>query len=172
MGFQMDWNVAAPAWAQAIANTVVLFMIYLQIRQTNVQLIQSDEQEKFRRSWEFVKLYRDELREDEVRLVPFRESFNPLTSQVTDEAFAAFIKHYFNPRFNLFLLLNQLVQHQEVDERILFGYLEDDFNRFVELGIRQYGAEEFKRTIGARMKILLAHWGSQIKSGKLLYEAK
>jgi hypothetical protein len=165
---QIDWNAAA-TWAQAISSTVVLFMIYFQIRQVNTQIVQTDTQEKFRRSWEFVKLYRDELRVDEVQLLPFKEGFSPMAADRGDEAFREHMQHFYAPRYHLFVLLNQLVEHQEVDERILFGYLEDDFNRFVELGIKNYGLETFKTESGAKLKLLLTLWGSQIKSNRLLY---
>jgi len=165
---QIDWNSAA-TWAQAISSTVVLFMIYFQIRQVNTQIVQTETQEKFRRSWEFVKLYRDELREDEVHLIPFKEDFQPMSAERDDEAFREHMQHFYGPRYHLFVLLNQLVEHQEVDERILFGYLEDDFNRFVELGIRNYGLETFKTESGVKLKLLLTLWGSQIKSNRLLY---
>lgn len=165
---RIDWNLVA-TWAQAISSTVVLFMIYFQIRQVNTQIVQSDEQEKFRRSWEFVKLYRDELREDEIHLLPHKEGFEPLLSPKDGDAFAEYIQHFYWPRYHLFVLLNQLVEHQQVDERLLFGYLEDDFNRFVELGITQYGLEAFKSDCGPKLRLLLALWGSQIRSKKLLY---
>jgi hypothetical protein len=165
---QIDWDSAA-AWAQAITSTIVLFMIYFQIRQVNTQIIQNDEQERFRRSWEFVKLYRDELREDEVLLNPWREGFCPLDCERAADAFKEHMRHFYWPRYHLFVLLNKLVEHQEVDERILFGYLEEDFNKFIELGVRNYGIETFKTECGIRLKLLLTLWGSQIKSNRLLY---
>lgn len=164
----IDWNLTA-TWAQAISSTVVLFMIYFQIRQVNDQINQSEVQEKFRRSWEFVKLYRDELRESEIHLQPYKEGFNPLITEPGTTGFAQFIEHFYFPRYHLFVLLNQLVEHQEVDERLLFGYLEEDFNRFVELGIRQWGLERFKSEYGPKLRLLLTLWGSQIKSTRMLY---
>lgn len=164
----IDWNLIA-TWAQAVSSTVVLFMIYFQIRQVNTQIIQSEDQEKFRRSWEFVKLYRDELRQDEVLLVKHKEGFNPLICEPGTEAFELHMRHFYYPRYHLFGLLNQLVEHQQVDERILFGYLSDDFNKFVELGIRQFGLDEFRAQYAAKMKLLFALWGTQIKSTRMLY---
>jgi len=165
---QIDWNLMA-AWVQAVGNTVVLFMIYFQMRQVRMQMSQSDEQERFRRSWEFVRLYRDELREEDAALAVTLEDFDPQSSEPGCDAFEHHIKYFYKPRCHLFVLLNQLVRHQEVNERILFGYLEGEFNRFVELGICQFGRAEFTRTMGEKIDLLLTLWGSQIKAHKLLY---
>lgn len=164
----IDWNLVA-VWAQSISSTIVLFMIYFQIKQVNTQIIQNDSQERFRRSWEFIKTYLDEVRSDAGNLEEFPEKFDAHACCVSDEQFHAWIKHFYRPRVHLFYLLNKLVEHQEADERLLFGYLEDDFNTFVTLGIRHLGLEEFKKTTGARIKILLSLWGSQITASKLLY---
>lgn len=164
----IDWNLTA-SWAQSISSTIVLFMIFSQIRQVNTQIIQSDNQEKFRRSWEFVKLYRDELRNDESKLNEYKDGFVPLTCDPGTEAFKRHVQHFYLPRLHLFVLLNQLVEYQEVDERLLFGYLEEDFNKFVELGIRQNGLEAFKLEHGQRLRLLLTLWGTQIKSTRMLY---
>lgn len=163
-----DWEMIA-AWVQAVGNTVVLFMIYFQMRQVQLQMNQSDDQERFRRSWEFVRLYRDELREEDAALGAFNEDFDPQTTPVDSDEFKHQVAYFYKPRRHLFVLLNQLVQHQEVDERILFGYLETEFNRFIELGIRQFGRESFTQTMGAKIDILLTLWGSQIAAKKLLY---
>lgn len=167
---QLDWNLVA-VWAQAISSTVVLFMIYFQIRQVNTQIVQVDEQERFRRSWEFVRLYRDELRSDEMQLSSYKLDFLPLCCEPDTEPFHKHMLYFYAPRYPLFTLLNQLVEHQQVDERILYGYLEDDFNKFVELGIRKYGLEKFRVQYGTKLKLLLTLWGSQIKSTRLLYGA-
>lgn len=163
----IDWTLIA-TWAQAISSTIVLFMIYKQIKQANTQILQSDEHEKFSRSWEFVKLYRDELKPGDSMLLHVKEGFNPLEADKESEQFELFVCHFFLPRYHLFILLNQLVQLQEVDEKILFGYLEDDFNRFVEIGVTKYGAGPFILSYGAKLKLLLALWGAQIKSSRLL----
>jgi len=42
---------SAADWAQAVSSTVVLFFIYQQMKQTNTQMIQNDDQERYRRSW-------------------------------------------------------------------------------------------------------------------------
>jgi hypothetical protein len=165
---KIDWNLVA-VWVQTIANTVVLFMIYLQMRQVQAQMTQSDEQERFSRSWEFVRLYRDELRTEEVQLDQYREGFDPLTEPLDSPAFLTYADHFFAPRMHLFILLNQLIQHQQVDERILFGYLEDEFNRFAEIGIRKFGSDNFRNQQCARINILLTLWGSQIKASRMLY---
>jgi hypothetical protein len=165
----IDWGLAA-SWAQAISNTIVLFLIYLQMRQVNSQMVQNDDQERYRRSWEFVKLYREELRQTQPGLTALIEGFDINTADKGSDAFKSLFDQFFKPRVHLFLLLNQLVQHQEVDERVLFGYLESDFNLFVELGIIRHGAEPFRQQIGSSINILMTLWGSQIKSRQLLYK--
>lgn len=164
----IDWNLVA-VWAQSISSTIVLFMIFFQIKQVNTQIIQNDVQERFRRSWEFIKTYLDEVRMDAIHLEEHKDKFDVYATPTDTEQFLAWIRHFYRPRVHLFYLLNKLVEHQEADERLLFGYLEDDFNTFVTLGIRRFGLEEFKKTTGARIKILLSLWGSQITASKLLY---
>jgi hypothetical protein len=70
---------------------------------------------------------------------------------------------------HVFVLLNQLVQHQEVDERVLYGYLEEDFNRFVELGITRMGHQAFTREVGPKIDLLLTLWGTNAKLKPLLF---
>ncbi|HEY9677391.1 MAG TPA: hypothetical protein V6C76_05255 [Drouetiella sp.] len=164
----VDFGSAAD-WAQAISSTIVLFFIYQQMRQTNTQMIQNDDQERYRRSWEFVKLYREELREFEKRLEQLNCDFNPLTYEQSSPEFCAYVLNFFRPRKHLFILLNQMVMRQEVDERMLFGYLEDEFNKFVEIGIRHYGPAEFKQEVGSKINLLVTLWGAQIKSKALLF---
>jgi hypothetical protein len=164
----VDWGSAAD-WAQAISSTVVLFFIYQQMKQTNTQMIQNDDQERYRRSWEFVKLYREELRGFEHRLEQLDCDFNPLTFEPESTEFCTYVQNFFRPRVHLFVLLNQMVMRQEVDERMLFGYLEPEFNKFVEIGIRHYGLIEFKQEVGAKINLLITLWGSQIKSHTLLF---
>jgi len=168
--FEIDWQLMA-SWAQAISNTVVLFLIYLQMRQVNTQIIQNDNQERFRRSWEFVKLYREELRETEQNFAPLLEKFDPNTASASSEVCVNLKNSFFKPRIHLFVLLNQLVQSQEVEEGALFGYLEEDFNLFVEIGIASYGATDFKNKIGSRIHLLITLWGSQIRSSQLLFKS-
>jgi hypothetical protein len=163
----IDWNLVA-VWVQTVANTVVLFMIYLQMKQVQQQMTQSDAQERFSRSWEFVKLYRDELREFEQRLDIYRDGFDPLTADTKSDAFNAYLSYFYKPRWHLFLLLNHLIRHQEVDERILFDYLGEEFNRFVEIGVINYGLN-FKTDMCNQMDILVTSWGAQIKASRLLY---
>ncbi len=164
----IDWNLLA-VWAQSVSSTVVLFMIYFQIKQVNTQILQNEVQERFRRSWEFIKTYLDEVRSDAASLEQYRENFDSCNMCTESEQFRAWVKHFYRPRVHLFSLLNKLIEHQEADERLLFGYLEDDFNTFVIIGLRLYGLDEFKKTIGVRIKILLSLWGSQIPAAKLLY---
>lgn len=164
----IDWNLVA-VWAQSVSSTIVLFMIYFQIKQVNTQILQNDSQELFRRSWEFIKTYLDEVRADNVLLEPHRERFDAINASTDGDQFKAWVTHFYRPRVHLFSLLNKLIEHQEADERLLFGYLEDDFNTFIIIGLRVYGTEDFKKTIGARIKILLSLWGSQIPAAKLLY---
>jgi len=166
----IDWSITAE-WAQAITSTIVLFMIYFQMRQTNNQLLQDEVHERFRRSWEFVRLYREELRPEEEKLGGFRDGFDARNSKTDSPAYKAFMDHFFNPRIHLFVLLNQLVQHQEVDERVLFGYLGDEFNQFVEIGVTKYGLAEFRQVVGTKISLLLTLWGSQIKANQLLIAA-
>ncbi|HEY9869495.1 MAG TPA: hypothetical protein V6D08_10055 [Candidatus Obscuribacterales bacterium] len=165
---KIDWTLMAD-WVQAVGNTVVLIMIWFQMRQVQQQITQSDEQERFRRSWEFIRLFRDELREEDAALGTAVGEFDAMSADTDSQDFENQIRYFYKPRLHLFVLLNQLVQHQEVDERILFGYLEHEFNRFVEIGIRKYGREDFMKSTGARIQILLTLWGSQIKSSRLIY---
>lgn len=165
---QLDLGSAAD-WAQAISSTVVLFFIYQQMKQTNTQMIQNDDQERYRRSWEFVKLYREELREFEKRLEKLDCEFNPLTFSTESSEFCLYVQNFFRPRVHLFVLLNQMVMRQEVDERMLFGYLESEFNQFVEIGIKHFGLAEFKKEVGSNINLLLTLWGSQIKSSNMLF---
>lgn len=162
------WGTVAD-WAQAVSSTVVLFLILLQMRQVNQQIIQSEDHTRFDRSWEFVRLYREELRDADRMLIPHIDDFNALEGDVDSDEYKLFICRFFKPRVALFALLNQLIQHQEVDERVLFGYLEEEFNRFVEIGVRTTGSQEFRTSMAAKLNLLLTLWGSQIKSSKLLY---
>ena len=166
----IDWNLVA-VWAQSISSTIVLFMIFFQIKQVNTQIIQNDSQERFRRSWEFIKTYLDEVRQDSASLEEYRQDFEPCNTCTDSKQFQAWVKHFYRPRVHLFYLLNKLIEHQEADERLLFGYLEEDFNTFVLLGINLYGLDEFKKNVGSRIRILLSLWGSQIPAAKLLYSA-
>jgi hypothetical protein len=167
----MDWAVAA-SWAQAIANTVVLFMIYLQMKQVNQQMAQNDQQERWHHSWEFIKFYREEVRESDRRLEGYLPSdFDPTTEPIDSEAFKTFVNYFYQPRIHLFVLLNQLIHYQEVDERMLFGYLAEEFNTFVEIGVASSSLADFRKVFGTRMDILLTLWGSLIKSKHLLYGA-
>jgi hypothetical protein len=168
---KVDWAILA-AWAQAIANTIVLVLIYLQMKQVNQQMIQNDDQERWRRSWEFVKFYREELRDCDVRLREYKGTgFNSLVEPSESPLYKVFIEHFFEPRVQLFILLNQLVQHQEVDERMLFGYLSDEFNQFVELGVINLTLPEFRKQFGTKINLLLTLWGTHIKSSHLLYSS-
>ncbi|HEY9792067.1 MAG TPA: hypothetical protein V6D22_16795 [Candidatus Obscuribacterales bacterium] len=164
----IDWNLVA-VWAQAIANTVVLVLIWRQIKQANTQIIQNDRYEIYRRSWEFVRFYRDEVRVDDSHLVTLDQDFDPTTGEPGSAPLTEYMRHFYAPRLPLFALLNFLVEQQQVDEQLLFGYLKDDFNRFVELGVRQFGAEEFRKVCGARLKLLLTLWGSHVSSTRLLF---
>lgn len=166
----IDWYLAA-SWAQAISNTVVLFLIYLQMRQVNAQMLQNDDQERFRRSWEFVKLYREELRNSDQHYEALLEKFDPNSAEPGGEVCSTLDHEFFKPRLHLFILLNQLIKNQEVDERVLFGYLEAEFNLFVEIGITCTGPAEFRKKIGSRIDLLITLWGSQIKSRQLLYKS-
>lgn len=160
---------SAADWAQAVSSTIVLFFIYQQMKQTNTQMIQNDDQERYRRSWEFVKLYREELREFEKRLEKLDCDFAASDFPTDSPEFCTYVQNFFRPRMHLYVLLNQMVMRQEVDERMLFGYLEEEFNKFVEIGIKHYGLVEFKQEIGTKINLLLTLWGSQIKSSSILF---
>jgi hypothetical protein len=54
---------------------------------------------------------------------------------------------------------------------MLFGYLEEEFNKFVEIGIKHYGLVEFKKEVGSKINLLITLWGSQIKSSTILFAA-
>jgi hypothetical protein len=164
----IDWSLVA-VWAQAIANTVVLVLIWRQIKQANTQIVQNDRHEIYRRSWDFVRFYRDEVRSDDAHLVASDADFDPTTADPGAVSFGEYMRHFYAPRLSLFALLNHLVEQQQVDEQLLFGYLKDDFNRFIELGIHQFGAEAFRKTCGSRLKLLLTLWGSQVRSARLLF---
>ena len=131
MGFFDISNPNLPAWIQAATNTVVLIFIYWQLGQVREQMVQSDEQSRFSRSWEFLQFYEAQVREAD---------------------------KFYEPRISVFRLLNQLMSLQQVDERILFGYLEQDFNRFVQIGIEQCGRENFNREVKSQIQLLLTSW--------------
>jgi len=154
----LQWGSVAD-WAQAISSTVVLIFIYMQMRQVNRQMLQNDDYEKYRRSWEFVTFCRDELRDNERTICDLWDRYDEVKQAPSSDDFQLLICHFFKPRFHIFVLLNQLVQHQEVDERVLYGYLEEDFNRFVELGIISMGHQAFTRDIGPKIDLLLTLWG-------------
>src|SRR6516164_8934241 len=101
---QIDWALTA-SWAQAISNTVVLFLIYLQMRQVNVQMIQNDDLERFRRSWEFVKLYREELRDTRHDFEDVIARFDPNKTEPGAEICSTLDHEFFKPRVHLFILL-------------------------------------------------------------------
>ncbi|HEY9716227.1 MAG TPA: hypothetical protein V6C69_02060 [Trichormus sp.] len=164
----ISWGSVAD-WAQAISSTVVLVFIYMQMRQVNNQMLQNDEYEKYRRSWEFVTFCRNELRDNEQKVCVLWDSYEEVKKDPSSSDFELLICHYFNPRFHIFVLLNQLIQHQEVDERVLYGYLEEDFNRFVELGIIRMGHQGFTREVGPKIDLLLTLWGSNAKLKPLLF---
>lgn len=168
MPIKIDWGLIA-TWAQAISSTVVLFMIYRQIKQANSQLVQNDEQERFRRSWEFIKVYLDSQRENAPQLCALKVPFGVSVAEMPAETFNTCVCYFYHPRVHLFVLLNRLVEHQQVDERLLFGYLEDDFNRFIEIGIRLLGLDEFKKQTAPKIQILLNFWGTRIPAAKTLY---
>jgi len=163
----VSWGSVAD-WAQAISSTVVLVLIYLQMRQVNSQMLQNEAQERFRRSWEFVRLYRDELREFEHRLESLPHPIDTILENPSPSQLELLSANFLQPRLHLFILLNNLVQHQEVDERVLFGYLEDEFNQFVQIGIKRSNLQQFKKEIAAKMNLLMTLWGTQIKCNELL----
>jgi hypothetical protein len=164
-----SWNWGSVAdWAQAISSTVVLLLIYLQMRQVNSQMLQNEAQERFRRSWEFVRLYRDELREYEHILENLPTRIDKFAPDPNASELELLNTNFLQPRIHLFILLNNLVQHQEVDERVLFGYLEDEFNQFVQVGIKRSGLKQFKKEVGTKMNLLMTLWGTQIKCKELL----
>jgi hypothetical protein len=157
-------------WAEALTNTVVLVFIYKQLRLMNVQMVQNDDQERFRRSWEFIKLYRDELSPTDGQLPPALLDLEVQDDLVLpDNELGQLVDLFYRPRLRLFSLLSQLLEHQEVEERLLFGYLIDDFNKFVFIGIRSGGAEPFKSDTAPKISMLLNAWGAQMKSRKLLF---
>ncbi|MBK7837372.1 MAG: hypothetical protein IPJ49_06760 [Candidatus Obscuribacter sp.] len=58
MGFEIG---SVADWAQALTNTIVLLYIYRQLKLMNIQMIQNDDQERSRRSWEFVQFVIEEF---------------------------------------------------------------------------------------------------------------
>ena len=168
MPAKIDWALVA-TWAQAISSTVVLFIIYLQIRQANTQLIQNDTQERFRRSWEFIKIYLDEQRANAPAVCALKTPMSVPAVEMPEQCFSGYVTYFYYPRLQLFSLLIQRVEHQEVDERLLFGYLDDDFNLFIEIGIRLSGLDGFKKVTAPKIQILLNLWGARIRAGKALY---
>jgi hypothetical protein len=167
----MEWGSVAE-WAQAISSTVVLALIYMQMRQVNRQMTQSEELERYRRSWEFVTFCREELREDERAVAHLSDTHDQYVNARDTPEFKELIDHFYKPRLHIFALLNQLIQHQEVDERVLYGYLEDDFIRFVELGIANLGQQSFTREVGPKLDLLLTLWGSHSRIKTLLIPEK
>lgn len=156
-------------WASALSNTVVLVFIYKQLRLMNVQMVQNDEQERFRRSWEFIKLYRDQLNPMDDQVPKRLLDCEMAETDFSPEELSLLMEFFYRPRLRLFSLLSQLLQHQEVEERLLFGYLIDEFNNFVSLGVKSQGATEFMAATGPRISMLLTAWGAQLKARKQLW---
>ncbi|MBK8221395.1 MAG: hypothetical protein IPK73_10280 [Candidatus Obscuribacter sp.] len=160
---------SAADWAAALTNTVVLLFIYRQLKLMNVQMIQNDEQERFRRSLEFIKLYKEQLEQTDSLLPCELLNGDFLEKEPSGEDFPKLLELFYRPRVRLFTLLNLLMEHQEVEERLLFNYLIDEFNNFLAIGVKADGSAAFMQGTGARLSILLTAWGSQVKARKLLF---
>lgn len=156
-------------WAQAIASTVVLVFIYRQIKQQNLQMRQNDDHEQYRRSWEFVKFCREELRETEREIQPLLCEYDAIKNRPDSPEFKELVTYLFRPRVHIFALLNQLVKRQEVDERVLYGYLEDEFTHFCEIGVLSLGHEEFTRHVVPKISLLITLWGANNRLNSLLF---
>lgn len=165
MGFEIG---SVADWAQALTNTIVLLYIYRQLKLMNIQMIQNDDQERSRRSWEFVQFYHEQVKELD-KLLPKQLSGVDLSSQEIEEPdLDVYIEHFYKPRIKLFTLLDQLLKHQEVEEKLLFGYLIEEFNNFVTLGVKVHGAKEFMSEASTKMSLLMTSWGAQVKARQLL----
>ncbi|HNN63926.1 MAG TPA: hypothetical protein PKH78_12830, partial [Candidatus Obscuribacter sp.] len=93
----------------------------------------------------------------------------PVDYEPSGEDFQKLLELFYRPRVRLFTLLNLLMEHQEVEERLLFNYLIDEFNNFLAIGVKADGSAAFMQGTGARLSILLTAWGSQVKARKLLF---
>jgi hypothetical protein len=158
-----------PQWLQAICNPIVLFLMLWQLKQVKAQMSQYDEQAKLQRSWEFIKFYQDTVFENDERVRLYQEGFNPHHEEKTTEAYQSHLHYFYEPRINVYTLLNHLISLQQVDEPTLFGYLQSDFNRFMEFGIAHYGTEEFKQKMAPQINLLLTTWATKIDTCNLIY---
>lgn len=157
-------------WAEALTNTVVLVFIYKQLKLMNIQMIQNDDQERSRRSWEFVKFYQEQVKTTDELLERRFLQGDIFDMELDSEELKRCIELFYQPRLRLFTLLEQLLKQQEVEEKLLYGYLIEEFNNFVTLGIRSAGAQGFMSGAGARMSLLMTAWGTQLKARKLLMQ--
>jgi hypothetical protein len=158
-------------WAQTISSTVVLVLIYKQMRLTSIQLRQAEDYERSRMSWDFIKFCHEELA-DEREISHHLERYEEIIKTPESKEFKDLIDHYYRPRVHVFALLNQLLHHQDVEERMLFGYLEEDFNRFIELGILKLGHKAFTQQLGPRLDLVITLWGSKARVKDLLFGNK
>lgn len=132
---------ALALWIQSLSNVVVLIFIYRQLGSIRLQMSQSDNQNRAERAWQFMRFYQDEVAR-------------------TDSATEDF-QQFFRVRIRVFSLLNQLIRFQQVDERLLFGFLSEEFLDFVERSSKEIGRLKFAETVSPRIMFLIATWGGE-----------
>jgi len=159
-------------WAQAIASTVVLVLIYKQMRLTTVQLRQAEDYERKRMSWDFIKFCHEELLQEDQQIHNLIDNYDSVIKTPQSKEFAELVEHYYKPRVHVFTLLNQLIHHQDVEEPVLYGYMEEDFNRFIELGILSLGHKTFTQQLGPKIDLVITLWGSKARVKDLLFSHK
>ena len=132
---------ALALWIQSISNVVVLILIFRQLGSIRLQMSQTESQNRAERAWQFMHFYQEEV------------SRNDSSSESFEQ--------YFQVRVKVFSLLNQLIRFQQVDERLLFGFLNEEFLGFVDRATATMGRLQFAEEVSPRMMFLIATWGGE-----------
>ncbi len=140
------------AWLQALSNILVLFFIYWQLKGFRDQMSQADEQNRAERAWQFMHFYQQEIGNTSL-------SGGTPATDLSEELWA----QYFQVRLRAFSLLNQLIRLQQVDERMLYGFLSDEFLAFTENTVKRIGQLRFMSEVSPRLMFLIATWGGEEK---------
>lgn len=151
-------NEILPVWIQTITNIIVLLFLYRQIRQINVQMSQNEEQSRVNRSWELIRFYQEVHHDHDSDLRELREQWWTEPKTLSRENIKDLHDSLFLPALPIFRLMNQLIRLQQVDERLLFGYLEREFRSFIDLGTEWYGKDVFNTRFRPDIQFLAATW--------------
>lgn len=148
-------------WIQSVSNVLVLFFIYRQLDGFRLQLAQTETQARAERSWQFMNFYQDEMS----RFGAAAYELRPAASEPPGDGPAPGLHvseqwhEAFRTRTRVFSLLNQLIRFQQVDERLLYSFLNEEFLEFVNEGTRVLGRLKFADEVSPRILFLVATWG-------------